>query len=65
MTIQIFDISGRLVRTLVDEHRTAGRHDVVWYGRNNSGAIVTTGVYFYRMTTPGFVSQTRKMLMLK
>jgi hypothetical protein len=65
VTVQIYDISGRLVRTLVDEQRPAGRHEVVWHGRNNRGAIVTSGVYFYRMTSPGFTSQTRKMLLLK
>ena len=65
VTIRIFDISGRLVRTLVNEDRPAGRHEVVWNGRNNSGVTVTTGVYFYKMSTPGFTSQTKKMLLLK
>jgi flagellar hook assembly protein FlgD len=65
VSIRVYDVSGQLVRTLVDEFTTTGRHDAVWDGRNNNGETVTTGVYFYRMTAPGYASQTLKMLLLK
>jgi flagellar hook assembly protein FlgD len=52
------------VRTLVSGVRSAGRYVAQWDGRNDAGAPVGSGVYFYRMTTPGFAS-TRKMLLLK
>jgi hypothetical protein len=64
VTIRIYDVAGRLVRTVVNEYRAAGRHRVPWDGRNQHGARVATGVYFYRMEAGSF-AQTRKMLLLK
>jgi hypothetical protein len=64
VTIRVYDVAGRLVRTLVDERRPAGRHAVPWDGRNAGGEPVATGVYFYRMQAGSFV-QTRKMVLLK
>jgi hypothetical protein len=64
VTIRIYDVEGRLVRTLVDGHQSAGQKTTSWHGRNNRGQNVATGVYFYRMTAPGFVT-TRKMVLLK
>ena len=65
VSLRIYDVSGRLVRTLVDEWMGIGRFDQLWDGTDNNGTTVTTGVYFYRMTAPGYKSQTRKMLLLK
>jgi hypothetical protein len=64
VTLRVYDVAGRLVRTLVDTHQMAGRKFATWDGRNNSGLTVATGVYFYRMQAGNFV-QTRKMLLLK
>ncbi|MBN1827482.1 MAG: T9SS type A sorting domain-containing protein [Candidatus Eisenbacteria bacterium] len=63
-TIEVFDVSGRLVRTLVDGQSAAGSHQVVWDGRNARGRSVPSGVYFYRLTAPG-VEMTRKMVLLR
>jgi len=50
--IQMFDLEGRLVDTLLDDpQRPAGRHEIVWGGRNASGQEVAPGMYFYRMST--------------
>jgi hypothetical protein len=65
VSVRIYSVTGKLVRTLVDEFKTTGRYETVWDGRDNNGSTVTTGVYFYRMTAAGFASQTRKMLLLK
>jgi len=62
--IDVFDASGRLVRTLLDEYRGAGRHSVVWDGRNNAGSVVPSGIYFYRINTGEFTA-TRKMILLR
>jgi predicted outer membrane repeat protein len=62
--LRIFDVEGRLVRTLVDGVETPGEKRVIWNGRNSRGARVATGVYFYRMTAPGF-TKTRKMVLLQ
>jgi hypothetical protein len=64
VTLRIYDLEGRLVRTLVDGYQSAGRKATTWYGRNNQGQKVASGVYFYRMTAPGF-EMTRKMILLK
>ncbi len=64
VSITVFDAAGRLVRTLEDAHRPAGVHSVRWNGRGDGGEPVSSGVYFYRMTTPAF-EQTRKMVLLK
>lgn len=62
--LRIYDASGRLVRTLVDAPRTAGEHEIFWYGRDNRGNEVASGVYFYRMSTPGF-DATKRMVLLR
>jgi hypothetical protein len=64
VNLRIYDVGGRLVRTLVDGFEAAGRKSVAWHGKNNRGELVATGVYFYRMTAPGF-ERTRKMVLLK
>jgi len=64
VTLQVFDVRGRLVATLVDAYETAGQKSVVWDGRNQTGGAVATGIYFYRMTAGNFI-QTRKMILMK
>jgi hypothetical protein len=63
--IEIYDVSGALVRTLVNGEKGIGRHVATWDGRDGVGNQVHTGVYFYRMTAPGYTSQAKKMLLLK
>jgi hypothetical protein len=64
VTLRIYDVAGRLVRTLVDGTQSAGVKNVMWQGENDRGARVATGVYFYRLTAPGF-EQTRKMVLVQ
>jgi hypothetical protein len=64
VTIRIYDVSGRLIRTLVNAEQTTGAKHVTWRGRDDGGARVATGVYFYRMTAPGY-EQTRKMVLIQ
>ncbi len=60
----IYDVSGRKIRELVDASEPAGRHSVIWDGRDSSNGSVATGVYFYKIIAGDFVS-TRKMILLK
>ena len=63
--VSIFDVRGVRVKTLVDSPRhTAGAHNVEWYGRDDQGAAVASGVYFARIEH-GAGTQSRKMLLLK
>lgn len=63
--IEIYNIAGRVVRTLLDTEVAAGTQDfVVWDGTDDVGAKCASGVYFYRLNAPGY-TQTEKMVMLK
>ena len=64
VTLQVFDVNGQLVRTLVDARHVSGRQSVTWDARDNHGAPVATGVYFYRLKAPGF-TKTKKMVLLQ
>ena len=64
VTLQIFDVAGRLVRTLVDETREAASHVVVWDGTDDAGRPVSSGAYYTRVTSDTG-SATAKMLLLK
>ncbi|MEZ5064246.1 MAG: FlgD immunoglobulin-like domain containing protein [bacterium] len=52
--LRVYDVSGRLVRTLVDGPLDAGRHAANWDGRDDSGRRVASGVFFVRMQAEGF-----------
>ncbi len=64
VTVSVYDANGRLVRTLVDETRGTGSHDVQWDGRDDAGVTVGSGVYFYRLRA-GSHTESKKMVMLK
>ena len=49
LKLRVFDVSGRLVRTLVDQVMPAGRFTIAWDGRDDHGQVTTAGVYFYRL----------------
>ncbi len=48
------DVSGRVVRTLVDDLVGPGVHKVVWDGRDDEARRVSGGIYYVTMTAPGF-----------
>jgi hypothetical protein len=62
--LQIFNIRGQLVRTLVNEVQHVGFHSVIWNGDDNFGNPVSSGIYFYRLDTSSG-SETRRMLLMK
>jgi hypothetical protein len=64
VTLNVYDILGRLVRTILDETKTPGHYDAVWDGRDSDGRAASSGVYFYRMIS-GDERQVHKMLLLK
>ncbi len=63
-SLKIYNTKGQLVRTLVDDVREAGKHSVVWNGKDNRGNSVASGLYFYRLSSDGN-TVTRKMLLAK
>jgi hypothetical protein len=64
VSLDIYDVLGRKVSTLINEHLMAGSKQVQWNGRDNTGAEVASGVYFYRLQTGDHV-EVKKMVLLK
>ena len=62
--INIYDIKGQLIKTLVDEVKTPGHYKIVWDGKDNHYKPVSSGVFFYQMQCKNY-SCTKKMLLLK
>lgn len=62
--LQVYDVTGSLVKTLLNEAVRAGNKEVTWDGTNASGAKVASGMYLYRLETSSFTA-TKKMLLLK
>lgn len=62
--LKIYNTLGQLVKTLVDDYKTAGQYSVVWDGKDNSGNAVSSGSYFYQIKTGDFTS-TKKMIHIK
>ena len=65
VNLAIYDVAGKLVQTLVAAEAVgAGRHEVVWNGRDDTGRVAAAGVYFYRLDAGGY-SETRRMTLVK
>lgn len=62
--LRIFDLRGRVVRTLVDAPQSSGTYEVRWDGRDEAQVLVPSGVYVYRLQTEQF-SESKRMLFLK
>jgi hypothetical protein len=62
--VEIFDVSGRKIRTLADGVLAAGPHEIVWDGTTDTGRAVASGTYYYRLVTAE-QSQTRRMVRLR
>ncbi|RLC47660.1 MAG: hypothetical protein DRI23_11110, partial [Candidatus Cloacimonadota bacterium] len=64
VTLQVYNIRGQLIKTLIDEVNEPGEHAVTWNGKNIANKSVASGIYFYKLKTDDF-QQTKKMIMLK
>jgi hypothetical protein len=64
VNLDVFNISGQRVTTLAKGMIEAGEHSVEWDGRDINGQVVSSGIYFYRITANDF-SATKKMILLK
>ncbi len=62
--LDIYNISGRLVRTLVAEEMPAGYHAVTWNARDDAGVRMASGVYIYRLSAGAMILQ-RKLVLMK
>ncbi len=64
LSLKIYDVTGRTVRTLVAGAVAAGRYEIEWDGSDGAGHGVGSGIYYVRMRTPGFES-TRRITVLR
>jgi hypothetical protein len=64
VTIQIYDLLGNKVRTLVNSEKASGYYKAQWNGLNDSGNVMPSGAYIYRITAGSF-QKTKKMLLMK
>jgi hypothetical protein len=62
--ICIYDVLGKLVKTLVNDFEVKGKHSIKWDGSNESGIKSSSGIYFYRLTA-GEYADTKKLILLK
>jgi glucose/arabinose dehydrogenase len=63
-TLRLYDLAGRLVRTLVDEVLAEGEHETTWSGTDDGGRVVPAGSYLYRLECNGLAT-TRKLTLLE
>ncbi|MDP3114517.1 MAG: FlgD immunoglobulin-like domain containing protein [Candidatus Cloacimonadaceae bacterium] len=63
-SLDIYNLRGQRVKTLLDEKMIAGKHSITWNGDDDNGRKVTSGVYIYRLNTPNS-SKAAKMLLMK
>ncbi|MDD2229504.1 MAG: choice-of-anchor J domain-containing protein, partial [Candidatus Cloacimonetes bacterium] len=64
VSLEIYNVKGQLVKTMLNGVQETGNHSVVWNGKDNNGRAVSSGVYYYKMNT-GKYSSTKKMIMMK
>ena len=64
VNITIYDMMGRIVKTLINDQQTAGYRSTQWNATNDAGSPVSAGIYLY-MIQAGEFRQTRKMVLLK
>lgn len=65
VNLNIFDITGRLVRNLVSSVQNTGSYSSVWNAMDNNGSAVSSGIYFYSLSFDGKISETKKMLLVR
>jgi flagellar hook assembly protein FlgD len=64
VSLQVFDVAGRLVRTLTERRLETGTHTVAWNALDRAGRPVPAGVYYYRLNTPE-ETRTRKLTLVR
>ncbi|MBC8256565.1 MAG: T9SS type A sorting domain-containing protein [Candidatus Marinimicrobia bacterium] len=64
VTINIVNISGQIIKTIVQSSHQPGNYEIMWNGTNQNGISVPSGIYFYKMDADEFVS-VRKLVLLK
>ncbi|MDP8203956.1 MAG: T9SS type A sorting domain-containing protein [Candidatus Tenebribacter mawsonii] len=64
VTLEVYNIKGQLVKTLVNDNKETGQFTAIWNGSDNNNKSVSSGVYFYKMKSGNYTS-TKKMILMK
>jgi uncharacterized protein (DUF362 family) len=64
VNLSVYNAAGQEVRSLVDQYKNAGTYKIQWNAKNNSGVLLPSGVYFFRIKA-GEYSETKKMVLMK
>ena len=64
VSLHIYDMQGRMVKTLVSNNQEAGDYDIIWNGINENGVQVSSGMYLVRAETAGTM-RTKKLMLIK
>jgi hypothetical protein len=64
VTLQIFNLQGRQVVTLINREQAAGVYSLKWDGKDKAGISVSSGIYFYRLQAKNFV-QVKKLVLVR
>ena len=64
VTMEIINIRGQIIKTLVQQLHQPGNYEIIWDGTDHKSQLVSSGIYFYRMSSPQYAS-TKKLIMLK
>jgi len=64
VVLEVYNLLGQKVVTLVNEEQEAGAHQAIWDGKDKVGNSVSSGIYFYRMKSDSF-SEVKKMVLMK
>ena len=65
ITLIVYNVQGQEVVRLVDEFKQPGRYIAIWQGRNLNGIGVSSGVYFYQLSTSAGFVKSKRMTLLK
>ena len=63
VSLQIFDVTGTLVKTLVNESQKVGYHSILWDGTNYQNQKIASGIYFYEMKTDNFIARMKTIIL--
>lgn len=64
ITLTVYDMLGRRVKSLVNTHQAQGSYHVIWDGTNNNGQAESAGIYLYKIETASY-SKTNRMILLR
>lgn len=64
VTLEIFNVRSQKIKTIFYNNLNPGKHELTWYGKDDSGKEVSSGIYFYKMKTNDY-QKCNKMILLK